>query len=165
MRACVLSCFSPVRLFATPWTVARQAPLSVKFSRQEYWSGLPFPSTRDLPNPGIEPRSPALQADSLPSELPGKPRDQTRIFYVSCISRRVFFITSATWETHSNPAYCLPNSFPFHPSSLSYLFWFPIKMVFLPFPCTSALSIWSPKFQGCLNHVWGLSQEGVTNGN
>ena len=57
-----------------PSTVARQAPLSVGFSRQEYWSRLPFPSPGDLPNPGIEPRSPALQTDSLPSELPGKPR-------------------------------------------------------------------------------------------
>ena len=54
---------------ATPWTVACQAPLSVGFSRQEYWSGLPFPSAGDLPDPGIEPRSPALQADSLPTEL------------------------------------------------------------------------------------------------
>jgi len=63
---------SPVRLFVTPWTVAYQAPQSVEFSRQEYWSGLPFPSPGDLPNPGIEPRSPALQADSLPSEPPGK---------------------------------------------------------------------------------------------
>ena len=54
---------------ATPWTVARQAPLSMGFSKQEYWSGLPFPSPGDLPNPGIEPRSPALQADSLPTEL------------------------------------------------------------------------------------------------
>ena len=59
---------SHVQLFATPWTVAYQAPLSMEFSRQEYWSGLPFPSPRDLLNPGIEPRSPALQADSLPSE-------------------------------------------------------------------------------------------------
>ena len=50
-----------------------QAPLSVGFSRQEYQSGFPFPSPGDLPNPGIEPRSPALQADSLPSEPPGKP--------------------------------------------------------------------------------------------
>ena len=58
---------------ATPWTVAHQAPLSMGFSRQEYWSGLPFPSPGDLPDPGIEPWSPALQADSLPSELPGKP--------------------------------------------------------------------------------------------
>ena len=65
---------SCVRLFATPWTVAHQAPLSMGFSRQGYWSGLPFPSPGDLPNPGIEPRSPALQADSLPSEPPGKPK-------------------------------------------------------------------------------------------
>ena len=63
---------SHVRLFATPWTVAYQAPLSLGFSRQEYWSGLPFPSPGDLPNPGTEPRSPALQADTLPSEPPGK---------------------------------------------------------------------------------------------
>ena len=62
---------SRVRLFATLWTVARQAPLSMGFSRQEYWSGLPFPSPEDLPNPGIEPGSPALQADALSSE-PGK---------------------------------------------------------------------------------------------
>ena len=59
---------SRVRLFATPWTVARQAPLSLGFSRQEYWSGLPFSSPGDLPDPGIEPRSPALQADTLTSE-------------------------------------------------------------------------------------------------
>ena len=57
---------------ATPWTAAYQAPLSMEFSRQKYWSGLPFPSPGDLPNPGIEPRSPALQANSLPSEPPGK---------------------------------------------------------------------------------------------
>ena len=56
---------------ATPWTVACQAPLSMGFSRQEYWGGLPFPSPRDLPDPGIEPESPALQADSLPTELRG----------------------------------------------------------------------------------------------
>ena len=63
--------FSCVWLFVTPWTVAYQAPLSMEFSRQEYWSGLPFPSPGDLPNPGIEPGSPALQADTLPSEPPG----------------------------------------------------------------------------------------------
>ena len=62
---------SHVRLFATPWTVALQAPPSMGFSRQECWSGLPFPSPGDLPNPGIEPRSPALQADTLTSEPPG----------------------------------------------------------------------------------------------
>ena len=56
---------------ATPWSVARQAPLSMGFSRQEYWSGLPFPSPGDLPDPGIEPRSPTLQAAALPFEPPG----------------------------------------------------------------------------------------------
>jgi len=57
----------------TPWTVACQAPLSMGFSRQEYWSGLPFPSPGDLPAPGIRPGSPALQADSLLTELEGSP--------------------------------------------------------------------------------------------
>ena len=57
----------------TPWTAAHQASLSMRFSRQEYWSGLPFPSPGRLSDPGIEPRSPALQADSLLTELPGRP--------------------------------------------------------------------------------------------
>ena len=57
---------SRVQLFVTPWTVACQAPLSMGFSRQEYWSGLPFPPPGDLPDPGTEPRSPVVQADSLP---------------------------------------------------------------------------------------------------
>ena len=65
---------SRVQLFSTPWTVAHQAPPSMGFSRQEYWSGLPIPSPRDLPDPGIESRSPALQADALTSEPPGKPK-------------------------------------------------------------------------------------------
>ena len=63
---------SRARLFVTPWTIAYQTPLSMGFSRQEYWSGLPFPSPGDLPDQGIEPRSPALQADTLPSEPPGQ---------------------------------------------------------------------------------------------
>ena len=58
----------------TPWTIACKAPLSMGFSRHEYWSGLPFLSPGDLPDPGIEPGSPALQADSLPTELQGKPK-------------------------------------------------------------------------------------------
>ena len=58
---------------ATPWTVAYQACPSMRFSRQEYWIGLPFPSPGDLPNPGIEPGSPTLEADALTSEPPGKP--------------------------------------------------------------------------------------------
>ena len=64
----VLSCFSCVQLFVTLWTVACQTPLFMEFSRQEYWSGLPFPSPADLPDSGIELGSPALQADSLPAE-------------------------------------------------------------------------------------------------
>ena len=64
---------SRVGLFETPWAAAHQAPLSMGFSRQEYWSGLPCPPPGGLPNPGIEPGSPALQADSFPSEPPGKP--------------------------------------------------------------------------------------------
>ena len=63
---------SHVWLFATPWTVAHQVPPSIGFFRQEYWNGLLFPSPGDLPNPGIEPRSPALRADVLTSEPPGK---------------------------------------------------------------------------------------------
>ena len=63
---------SHIRLFVTLWTVANQAPPPMGFSRQEYWSGLPFPSPDDLPDPGIKPGSPALQADSLPSESQSK---------------------------------------------------------------------------------------------
>ena len=70
MKLKSLSC---VRLFVTTWTVAYQAPHSMGFSRQEYWSGLPFPSPGDLPDSRIEPGSPALQADALTSEPPGKP--------------------------------------------------------------------------------------------
>ena len=66
---------SPVQLFATLWTVSYMAPWSTGFSRQEYWSGLPFPSPWDLPNPGIELGSPALQTDTLPSEPLGKPSE------------------------------------------------------------------------------------------
>ena len=75
MRVCVLSHFSCVWLFVTLWTVACQAPLSMGFSRQEYWSGLPYSPPGDLPDPGMEtvtPASPALQADSFPTEPPEK---------------------------------------------------------------------------------------------
>ena len=68
----LLSC---VQLFATSWTVAYQAPPSMGFPRQEYWSGVPFPSPGDLSDPGIEPRSPTLQAEFLPAELRGKPKN------------------------------------------------------------------------------------------
>jgi len=70
---CALSCSVVSNSFATPWTVARQAPLSMGFPRQEYWSGLPFPSPGDPPDPGIEFASPALQVDSLPLSQKGNP--------------------------------------------------------------------------------------------
>ena len=82
-----LSC---VRLFATAWTVAHQAPLSMGFSRQEYWSGLPFPSPGNLPNPGIEPRSPALQADALTSEPPGKRSKMSYAYVFVSMTSKVF---------------------------------------------------------------------------
>ena len=71
IRACVISCFSRVRLFATLWTIVCQARLSIAFSRGEYWSGLSFPTQGDLPNSGIQPRSPvspALWVDALPTQ-------------------------------------------------------------------------------------------------
>ena len=74
---------SRVRLFVTPWTVAYQPPPSMGFSRQECWSGLPFPSPGDLLDPGIEPRSPTLQADTLPSEPPGKPQGKNKAQFYS----------------------------------------------------------------------------------
>ena len=76
LPACLLSCFNWTQSLqlcldsANPWTVAHQAPLSIRFSRQEYWSVLPFPFPGDLPHPEIESRSPVLQANSLPTELP-----------------------------------------------------------------------------------------------
>ena len=78
---------------ATPWTIALQAPLSMQFSRQEYWSGLPVSFSRDLPNSGTEFRSPALQADSLPSEPPGKPE-----VYKTCKERQVWLLE---WKKQS----------------------------------------------------------------
>ena len=71
---CVLSC---VQFFATPWTIACQAPLSMIFLREEYWSGLPFPSPGDVPDPRIEPVSPALVGGFFTAELPGKPPSST----------------------------------------------------------------------------------------
>ena len=73
-----------------PWTVAHQVPPSMGFSRQEYWSGLPFPSPGDLPNPGIKPRSPTLQADALTSAPPGKPQKKyTKKIFMTQITTMV----------------------------------------------------------------------------
>ena len=78
----------------TPWTVACQVPLSMEFSKQEYWSGLPFPSPGDLPDPGIKPRTPAMQADSLPTELPGD--SQIYMFTRAILVHRTFIIKYQT---------------------------------------------------------------------
>ena len=108
--------------FAIPWTVAYRAPPSMGFSRQEYWSGLPFPSPGDLPDPGIEPRSPTLQADPLPSEPPAKPK-KLQSFYnatsyshfcISTLHRRLEFtllsmVTLRILPKRTGPlACCLP---------------------------------------------------------
>ena len=79
---------------ATPWTVAHQAPPSMGFSRQEYWSGVPFPSPGDLPNPGIEPRYPALQADTLTSEPPGKPIEHLGFCKTATVKHSYIFMKS-----------------------------------------------------------------------
>ena len=78
----LMKSLSHVWLFVTPWTVALQTPLSMGFSSQEYWSGLPFPSSADLPDPGIKPRSSALQPDALPSEPPGQPWETYRLLFI-----------------------------------------------------------------------------------
>jgi len=94
---------SRVRLFATPWTIAYQAPPSMGFSRQECWSGLPFYSPGDLPDPGIEPRSPALRADALPSEPPGKLENVVQFSSVQ-FSRSVVFYSLWLHESqHARP--------------------------------------------------------------
>ena len=100
---CVYLWLCRVQLFITTWTVAHQASLSVEFSRQEYWSGLPFSSPGDLPNPRTEPRSPALQADSLLSEP----------IYTSPCSVQ-FSSVSRSCPTLCNPMDCSMLGFPVH---------------------------------------------------
>ena len=91
---CVCVCvFSRVWLFVTPWTVARQAPRSMGFPRQEHWSGLPFPPSEDLPNSGTEPESPALAGEFFAAEPPGKPL----ILISTSISQMQAFIWRTLW--------------------------------------------------------------------
>ena len=113
---------SRVRLLATPWTAAYQAPPSMEFSRQEYWSGVPFPSPRDLPNPGIKPRSPALQADALTSEPPGKPQLNSIVgpyWRHCCLDRIIWKGNARRFLTSSSHLFSGPQSntsFPGSPS-------------------------------------------------
>ena len=83
--------------FVTPWTVAHQTPLSMGFLRQEYWSGLPFPSPGDLPDPGIEPASPELAGGFLTTELPGKP---SLVVIISIIHITHTYIYSSSESFH-----------------------------------------------------------------
>ena len=101
MITIMLSCSSRVQLFVTSWTVARQAPLSMGFSRQEYWSGLPCPPPGDLPHPGIEPDSalsPALQADSLPLSCQGSRTTTVLNWYSENIHKHVKWTTKSCME-------------------------------------------------------------------
>ena len=132
---------SRVRLFATPWTVAYQASLSMGFSRQEYWSGLPFPSPGDLPNPGIEPGSPALEIDPLTSEPPGKPKsllfgEQLMVSPINC------FLQGEFWRWTS----CIC-------SLVSLMLWVKVARTHL----TLNIFILSKRFSYCLLRVmWGF---------
>ena len=113
---------SRVQLFATLWTVARQAPLSMGFSRQEYWSGLPFPSPGDLPNPGIEPGSPAWQADALSSEPSGNTEEEVpNIFKLFLPSATTFakLKEMAQGQRGTLAQSCLSLSFELHSAVLS----------------------------------------------
>ena len=116
--ACVLNCFSSVQPFVTLWIVAHQAPLPMRFSRQGYWSGLLCPPPGDLPDPGMGPRSPALQADSLPSEPPGKPGKEWRLPQTAFFSwERLVFEISKT-----NLSSCFQH-FLFHLLSILWKQW------------------------------------------
>ena len=87
LESCSCSVAQSFLTLSTPWAIACQSPLSMGFSRQEYWGGLPFPSPGDLSDPGIEPRSPAMQADSLTTELWGKPNYMVdNLIYWDCIN-------------------------------------------------------------------------------
>ena len=120
---------SSVRLFATPWTIAHQAPLSMGFSRQEHWSGWPFPSPGDLPDARTKPGAPALQADSFPSELPGKPTvvslNDTELVYnwasdLTLLSFLSTFLLGQKYSnvlSYSNSGYHLPFSVELTPKS------------------------------------------------
>ena len=113
--ACLLSHFSCVWLFPIPWTVACQAPLSMAFSRQEYWSGLPCPLPGDLPDLGLEARSSALQADSLPSEPPGKPEQacfhRLKLHQLCSLERHCSGKLPAVLRTSASNTPFLPMSF------------------------------------------------------
>ena len=117
MLCCAWS-LSRVQLFVTAWTIARQAPLSRGFSRQDYWSGLPRPPPGDLPNPGIKSRSPKLQMDSLPAELPGKPQHPP---YIHLTINSSVYVQAERRYCRSRP----PNKANIAIKSVTWIFFFP----------------------------------------
>ena len=104
---------SVVSNFVTPWTTARQASLSMEFSRNKYWSGLPFPSPGDLPDPGIKSGLPTLQADALPSEPPGKSNVLRKHLLIKCLNINLIcpyttrkFLTDILLNCFNRESYC-----------------------------------------------------------
>ena len=124
---------SRVQLFVTPWTI--------EFSRPEYWSGKPFPSPVDLPNPGIKPGSPALQVDSLPAELPGKP-------HISPIS----YNSSILLKTHL--PWCVPDRQHKHRLSPFFPYWQSLLRIPFPFPSWSSYLSSDPHFSSLTGFTW-----------
>ena len=116
-------------------TIAWQSPLSMEFSRPEYWSGLPYPSPGDHPNPGIEPRSPALQADSLPTEPSGKPREKEYLVDLFIFKHIILLLLNKIFTT---------------------LFWFIISLVHYFFPAYGILVPW-PGSESMISELgaWG----------
>ena len=142
--------FSQNRLFETPWAVARQAALSKKFSRQEYWSGLPFPSPGNLPDSGIKPRSPAMQAASLQSEAPGKPKSTVLQLKKKKSSLQSSHISHSSLLSQVSEL----SSWVAMPRLLhSYLFFFSFS--FLPVPCVMWWRQWHPLQYSCLENPMG----------
>ena len=139
--------FSYVQLFAILWTLAHQAPLSMGFSRQEYWSGLLFPSPGDLPDPGIEPWSPALQADCLLTKLQGK---SSHLYFTS---RALIFSSSGKWhlspkETVKWPGFILALNHPIQMNFIQGMAYLPFVLrcgsVWLKFGDHMVTAPWSP---------------------
>ena len=154
--------WSRVRLFATPWTVAHQAPPPMGFSRKEYWSRLPFPSPGDLPNAGIKPRSPTLQADSLTTEPPGKlavPQEQvsSHVFFRSEVQASLL-IPSGLQPAKGAPLLCVGS----HDWGTQYVAWTVDSpgqnstcvncLFFWLFP-EAQIPAWSPLFPSFTIHV------------
>ena len=107
-----------VRLFATPWTVAYQAPSSMGFSRQEYWSGLPFPSPGDLPNPGIEPGSPALRQMLYCLSHQGSPSNVRNLTMLQFTGGNILWLSTAVSSPIPHPSTHLLSHPPLHPMLL-----------------------------------------------